>query len=121
MSEAMLPIPALSPAELADPAPLVALAAGGGAAALTEQAAKDFESVLLHKVLQSMKDTIGDWGSDEDGTSKQTRDLFWMYLARDLAEHGGFGLWKDIQHMVRRYQDAPGTDAAQADPAEAPR
>jgi len=120
MSEPMLPIPCLSASELAGPAALGRRVAGG-AAAMTEQVAKDFESVLLHKVLQSMKDTIGDWGLDEDETGKQTRDLFWMYLARDLAERGGFGLWKDIRHMVQQYQAAAATDAAQAHPAEEPR
>ena len=73
-----------------------------------EQAAKDFESVLLTKLLDVMKDTIGDWGFDEDGASEQIQGLFWLYLARDIANQGGFGLWKDI---YRSLSDADQTNA----------
>lgn len=65
-----------------------------------EQAAKDFESVLLTKLLDVMKDTIGDWGFEEDGASEQIQGLFWLYLARDIANQGGFGLWKDIYRSL---------------------
>ena len=65
-----------------------------------EQAAKDFESVLLTKLLDVMKDTIGDWGFDKDGASEQVQGLFWLYLARDIANQGGFGLWKDIYRSL---------------------
>ena len=61
-----------------------------------EQIAKDFESVLLNKVLDEMKNTIGDWGFEKDGASKQVQGIFWLYLAHDIANKGGFGLWKDI-------------------------
>jgi len=64
------------------------------------QAAKDFESVLLTKLLDVMKDTIGDWGFDKDGASEQIQGLFWLYLARDIANQGGFGLWKDIYRSL---------------------
>lgn len=73
-----------------------------------KQAAKDFESVLLTKLLDVMKDTIGDWGFDEDGTSEQVQGLFWLYLAQDIANQGGFGLWKDI---YRSLSDAAQTNA----------
>lgn len=65
-----------------------------------KQAAKDFESVLLCKLLDAMKSTIGEWGFDEDSSSKQVYDLFWPYLARDIADNGGFGLWKDIYKLL---------------------
>jgi len=65
-----------------------------------KQAAKDFESVLLTKLLDVMKDTIGDWGFDKDGASEQIQGLFWLYLARDIANQGGFGLWKDIYRSL---------------------
>jgi Rod binding domain-containing protein len=70
------------------------------------QVAKDFESVLLDKVLGEMKNTIGDWGFDEDGPCQQVQGIFWLYLARDMANNGGFGLWKDI------YQFLTNTDQA---------
>jgi Rod binding domain-containing protein len=58
--------------------------------------AKDFEGVLLNKVMDEMKESIPDSGLLEDETSKQTQGLFWMYLAQDVAAKGGFGLWKQI-------------------------
>lgn len=61
-----------------------------------KQAAKDFESVLLGKLLEEMKGTIGEWGFEEDAASKQTEGIFWMYLARYLGGEGGLGMWKDI-------------------------
>jgi Rod binding domain-containing protein len=61
-----------------------------------EQIAKDFESLLLNKLLDEMKNTIGEWGFEKDGPSSQIQGIFWMYLARDIADNGGLGLWKDI-------------------------
>ena len=61
-----------------------------------EQFAKDFESVFMEKLLDEMKNTIGDWGFEHDGASRQILGLFWLNLARDVSSHGGLGLWKDI-------------------------
>ena len=65
-----------------------------------KQAAKDFESVFIAKLLDEMKDTIGDWGFEEDAASKQTEGIFWLYLARDLANNGGLGMAKDIYRFL---------------------
>ena len=65
-----------------------------------EQVAKDFESVLLTKLLDEMKNSIVDWGLDKDATSKQIHGIFWLYLARDVANNGGLGLWKDIYQFL---------------------
>ncbi len=67
-----------------------------------KQAAKDFESVFIGKLLDAMKETIGDWGFEKDGTSRQVQGIFWMYLARDIANNGGFGMWKDIYEFLNR-------------------
>ncbi|MCP4613761.1 MAG: hypothetical protein GY845_34160 [Planctomycetes bacterium] len=61
-----------------------------------KQVAKDFESVLLDKLLEGMKNSITDWGLEKDAASKQTEGIFWLYLGRDIANNGGLGLWKDI-------------------------
>ncbi len=71
-----------------------------------KQIAKDFESVLLNKLLDQMKNTIGDWGFEKDGASEQVQGLFWLYLSQDVANSGGIGLWKDI------YQFLTGSDHA---------
>jgi Rod binding domain-containing protein len=65
-----------------------------------KQIAKDFESVLVYKMLDEMKNTIGDWGFDKDGTSNQVQGIFWLCLARDIANNGGVGLWKDINQFI---------------------
>jgi Rod binding domain-containing protein len=65
-----------------------------------KQAAKDFESVLLTKLLDEMKKSIVDWGSEKDGASEQIHGIFWLYLARDIANNGGLGLWKDIYQSL---------------------
>lgn len=65
-----------------------------------EQFCKDFESVLLERLLGEMKETIGDWGFEKDGASKQTEGLFWMYLARDMGDKGGLGLWKQMYNQL---------------------
>lgn len=65
-----------------------------------KQIAKDFESVLLNRMLEQMKNTIGNWGFEKDGPSEQVQGIFWMYLARDMANNGGIGLWKDIYQSL---------------------
>lgn len=65
-----------------------------------KQVAKDFESVLLDKLLDEMKNSITDWGLEKDAASKQTQGIFWLYLGRDIANNGGLGLWKDIYQYL---------------------
>jgi len=61
-----------------------------------KQIAKDFESVLLNKLFDQMSKSVGNWGFEKDGASEQIQGIFWLYLARDIANNGGMGLWKDI-------------------------
>jgi len=85
------------------PSPLAKWEAGkidGVSEKETKQIAKDFESVLLGELLDEMKNTIGDWGFEKDGISTQVQGIFWLYLARDIANNGGFGLWKDIYEFL---------------------
>ena len=64
------------------------------------QAAKQFEAVLLAKVLEGMKNTIPKSGLLDSPTSNQMNDLFWFYLSKELGEQGGMGLWKDIYRQL---------------------
>jgi Rod binding domain-containing protein len=65
------------------------------------QAAKDFESVLLEQMMQSMRETVGEGGLlDEDEGSSQIQDMFWGFLSQDVANKGGMGLWKDIYRQI---------------------
>jgi Rod binding domain-containing protein len=65
-----------------------------------KQIAKDFESVLINKMLDEMKNSIGSWGFEKDGPSNQIQGIFWLYLARDIGNNGGLGLWKDIYQFM---------------------
>ena len=65
-----------------------------------KQVAKDFESVLLDRLLNEMKNSITDWGLEKDAASKQAHGIFWLYLGREIANNGGLGLWKDIYQYL---------------------
>jgi len=65
-----------------------------------EQVAKDFESILLSRLLDEMKSSIGDWGFEESASSEQIQGIFWLYLARHLANNGGLGMWRDIYQTL---------------------
>ncbi|HUT02243.1 MAG TPA: rod-binding protein [Phycisphaerae bacterium] len=101
MSNTDLPLTGLSPADLLGPlgvGPANGLRRPGSRQSdkALRQAAKDFESVLLHRVLQEMKNTIPESGLTGSGATKQLNGLFWSFLARDIANQGGVGLWKDL-------------------------
>lgn len=66
----------------------------------TEKFCKDFESIFIARLLDEMKNTIGDWGMEQDEASKQTQGIFWMYLAQDMGDKGGFGLWKQLYNQL---------------------
>ena len=77
-----------------------------------KQLARDFESVLLTKLFDQVKESIGQWGLDEeeeDGASQQIHGLFWLYLAQDVADKGGFGMWQEI---YQHFDDIEGASAA---------
>jgi len=72
------------------------------------QAAKDFESILIHQLMQEMSRTIDDSGLLSSGPSKQMQGIFWSFLAEEVADSGGLGLWKDIQqYCTGSPQDGP--------------
>jgi len=65
-----------------------------------QQIARDFESVLLTKLFDQVQESIGRWELEEDSAGPQVQSMFWLYLAGDVADKGGFGLWKEIyQHL----------------------
>jgi Rod binding domain-containing protein len=71
----------------------------------TEKMAKDFESVFVTKLLDEMKETIGQWGFEEEAGASQVKGLFWLYLARDVADKGGLGMWKDLNRFFTDLQN----------------
>ncbi len=73
-----------------------------------KQLAKDFESVLLTKLFEEVKNSIEDSGFDDDVAADQVHGMFWSYLAQDVANKGGFGLWQDL---YQHFQAMDGVDA----------
>lgn len=74
-----------------------------------KQIGKDFESVLLTKLFEQVQASIQDSGFDEeDSGAQQVRGLFWLYLAQDVADKGGFGLWKDIYQHIKQMESVGG-------------
>ena len=80
-----------------------------------EQAAKGFEAVFLNKVFEGMQRTIPKSGLLDSGITEQVQSMFWFYLAQDMADKGGIGMWKDIQkQMMEQYSSR--SDAGEAQP-----
>ena len=94
----MLDLPPIS----AETLPLNAPPTAGKSA---REVCRDFESVLIHMVLKEMENTIPESGLLDDSAGRQARSMFWMFLADDIADAGGFGLWKDIAAAI----DSPPT------------
>ncbi|MCD6364945.1 MAG: rod-binding protein [Planctomycetes bacterium] len=97
---ALSSIPALAAGDLARAAGLEA--SNSRDARKTAEAAKDFEAVLLNKIMEAMERTIPKSGLLDGGATEQIRSMFWMHLADELADNGGLGLWKDIQRQMQQ-------------------
>jgi Rod binding domain-containing protein len=63
--------------------------------------AKDFESVLIYKLLSEMKSTVGEWGFEKETGSDQIDSLFSMFMSEHVAKNGGVGLWKTIYQSFK--------------------
>ena len=78
--------------------------------------ARDFESIFIKQLLDTMKNTIPE--SDlEDSSSKQVAGMYWSFLGDAVAEKGGFGLWEEIYESMNAHDgvDKNQTDAAKLD------
>ena len=70
--------------------------------------AKDFESILLTQLFNEVKESLSASSFDDDAGSDQFRGIFWSFLAEDVADKGGFGLWQDFYHHFKDMDDASG-------------
>jgi Rod binding domain-containing protein len=93
----------LSTAGMLDTIPLntANLAPGAAKDRAAVKAAKDFESVLLHRLLEEMRKTVPDSELLDSPASDQMMSMFYMYLAQDTAQKGGLGLWKQIYQQMK--------------------
>lgn len=71
-----------------------------------KKVAQQFESVLMSKLVEEMKNTIPDSGLLDDAAGKQLQDLFWSYMSEDIGKKGGLGLWKDLARQIRHFEHA---------------
>jgi len=71
--------------------------------------AKNFEALLLTKLFDQVKESLSQSSFDDDPASDQVHGLFWSYLAQDVSDKGGFGLWQDI---YEHFKDLEGQQTA---------
>ena len=76
-----------------------------------KELAKDFESLLLTRLFSEVKASISASSFDEDSGSDQIHGMFWSFLAEDVADKGGFGLWQDL---YQHFKEMDGTGATGA-------
>jgi Rod binding domain-containing protein len=77
------------------------LLAGRGAPRRSpREVARDFEAVLLHRLLEEMRRTIPESGLLESRITDQVQGLFWYYLAQEAADKGGLGLARELERQM---------------------
>ena len=69
-----------------------------------QEIAKDFESLLIGKLLDEMGNALGDL-SEESPAFGQVKGIFNMHLARYIADKGGFGLAGQIYEQLSRLEN----------------
>ena len=65
-----------------------------------KEIAKEFESVLIEKLMDNVKDSVNCIGEEKDAAAQQIDGMFWSLLGRELGQQGGFGLWKDVHQFL---------------------
>ena len=89
-----------------DPTQVRKLSQAAPEASQVEKAAKDFESVLIYKVLEQMRKTVPDSGLLEESGREQTESIFYMQLSQELGKQGGLGLWKQLAAQMKSHTAA---------------
>ena len=70
-----------------------------------KKVARDFESIFIHQLMETMKATIPDEES-EDVAAGQVKSMYWSFMAQAVSDQGGLGLWKDIYKSMSNNTDA---------------
>ena len=69
-----------------------------------EEAAKQFEGLLLQQVFKQMKEATEQLESEEDegeaAVGEQYKSMFWTFLGQSVTEQGGFGMWESIYDQM---------------------
>jgi Rod binding domain-containing protein len=72
-----------------------------------EKAAKDFESILLHRMLEEMRQSVPDSGLLDGPGNEQIQSMFWYGLAQELSAKGGIGLWQQLSRQIQGLDNPP--------------
>lgn len=72
-----------------------------------EHLAKEFESLIVNRLLDEMNASVGSLGLEEDGAAKQIKGIFNFFMAQHIGANGGFGLWKDIYNSLNQMNQNP--------------
>ena len=65
-----------------------------------KELSRNFESLLVNKLLDEMNNTIDCFSDDKDSATSQIQGIFSMYLSEHVADNGGIGLWKEIYKQI---------------------
>ncbi len=76
-----------------------------------KKVARDFESIFIHQLMETMKATIPDEES-EDVAAGQVKSMYWSFMAQAISDQGGLGLWKDIYKSMSNNTDASNVQQA---------
>ncbi|MGH9558713.1 MAG: rod-binding protein [Bryobacteraceae bacterium] len=71
-----------------------------------EDAAKQFEALLVGQMLRSMREASADDNGDSDSTGETMMDVADQQFSKLLASNGGMGLAKMIVKGLNQQQDA---------------
>ena len=91
----------IDPALLASDAPVLAGRRLDTDDQATRQVARDFESILMTKLVDAMSRTVPNSGLFDDGVTRQIKGMFWSFLAQDVGQRGGMGMWQEIYRQIR--------------------
>ena len=64
------------------------------------QASEQFEALLIGQLLHSSHSSDGGWLGSDDSSSSSATDFAEEQLANTMAQQGGFGLAKMIEHEL---------------------
>ncbi|MFP4052714.1 MAG: rod-binding protein [Phycisphaerae bacterium] len=72
--------------------------------AAIERTAKQFESLLVTRMVESMRKSIPDSNLTQDAASGQMQDMFWQFMGQEVGNQGGLGLWKQVMRQIQETQ-----------------
>ncbi|MDH7598955.1 MAG: hypothetical protein QHH07_04875 [Sedimentisphaerales bacterium] len=76
-----------------------------------QEVAKQFESILMMRLLSQIGNTIGCFDDEDDLAGQQIQGLFWLQMADYVGRNGGIGLWTQILQQINQVDTARAVDS----------